>query len=73
MRYYGVMCCEFDGSLEDLEVETDFKPNHEQSGFFFAKWAETAEKRDKIKEYLKKAIEEYRGGCKCFGRKITTT
>jgi hypothetical protein len=59
-KYYGVMCCEIDGSLEDLEVWADSKPAHEQSGFFFAKWTDSKEKRDRLKEYLKNAIEKKR-------------
>ena len=58
MIYYGVMCCELDGDLQDLEVECDFKPAHEQVGFSFAKWFETKEKRDKVKEYLRRKINE---------------
>ena len=60
MQYYGVMCCELSGDLDDLECEADFKPSHESCGFSFAKWTDTKEKRDKIKEYLKVQIEEYR-------------
>jgi len=58
MKYYGVMCCIFDGSLEDLEVDF-YKPAHEDCGwFFFAKWFDTKEKRDKVKEYLRKTIKK---------------
>ena len=56
MKYYGVMCCELTGSLDDLECEADYKPTTEYCGFSFAKWAETIEKRDKIKEYLRQEI-----------------
>jgi hypothetical protein len=60
MKWYGVMCCEMDGSLENLECEADYKPTHETSGFFFAKWFNKPEDRDKTKEYLRKVIEERR-------------
>lgn len=60
MKYYGVMCCELDGSLEDIDVEADFKPNHEQVGFSFVKWFKTHEARDKTRQYLSEQIAIYR-------------
>lgn len=59
MKWYGVMCCELDGSLENLECEADFKPTHEKAGlFFWVKWFKTIEQRDKVKEFLAKRIKE---------------
>ena len=60
-HYYGVMVSELTGDVDDLEVDSkEEKPTTEWAGrFTFAKWFNTAEKRDKVKAYLKKAIEEH--------------
>ena len=60
MKYYGVMCSELTGDLDNLECEAEYKPAHETCGFSFAKWFESEEKRDKVKEFLRQKIEGYR-------------
>ena len=57
-KYYGFMVCEFDGDVQDLEVEADFKPQHEVCGFSYAKWFEDKAKRDKTMEFTIKTIKK---------------
>lgn len=57
-KYYGFMVSELTGEVDNLECDVDYKPPHESCGFSFAKWFTGEEKRDKCKEYTKKAIKE---------------
>ena len=52
------MVCEFDGTVENLQCEADYKPPHESCGFSFAKWFESEEKRDKTKQYIISQIQK---------------
>ena len=38
MEYFGFMVCEIDGTVDNLHVNFDYKPQTERSGFFYAKW-----------------------------------
>ena len=59
IKNYGFMVCEFDGDIEDLYCETEEpKPTTEFCGFSYAKWFDTEEKRNSVREYSRKAIEE---------------
>lgn len=56
MEYYGFMVSEFDGYIEDLEGNFDYKPSHESCGFAFAKWFTNKDDRDNTKLYIIKEI-----------------
>lgn len=56
MKYYGFMVSEFDGYIEDLEGNFDYKPSHESCGFAFAKWFTNKDDRDNCKLYIIKEI-----------------
>lgn len=58
MEYFGFMVCELDGDVEDLQCNVDYKPQHEQCGWSFAKWFKTREQRDKIRNYTIKEIKK---------------
>ncbi len=58
MKYYGFMVSELTGEVDNLECDVDYKPAHESCGFSFAKWFESEEKRDKIKQYTQDRIKE---------------
>ena len=55
---------ELDGDVEPLEVECDFKPNHETCGMSYAKWFLSIEKRNKLMEFTKVTIKKIQGGKK---------
>ena len=64
VKYYGFMVNELDGDVEPLEVECDFKPNHETCGMSYAKWFLSIEKRNKLMEFTKVTIKKIQGGKK---------
>lgn len=55
--YYGFMVCEFDGDIENLQTEADYKPSTERCGFSYAKWFIDKNKRDKCQEYTAQQIK----------------
>jgi hypothetical protein len=60
MKYYGLMICMIDGSIEDLECEADYKPTTEDAGWFgMAKWTKSIEEREKLRAYLQTTIKKY--------------
>ena len=56
MKYYGFTVCLFDGTVEEIEVEADFKPSHESVGMGYAKWFKSKKERDTIMDFTKNEI-----------------
>lgn len=58
-EYFGFMVDELTGEVEDLHVECDYKPKHEQGSYFsYAKWFESEEERDKTRIFTIEIIKE---------------
>jgi len=55
MKYYGIICCEFDKSFSLTEVDANFKPTTEYVGISgTCKWCKTKEEQSKMINYIKK-------------------
>ena len=55
---YGFMVCELTGEVTDLKTEAKYKPTTERCGFAYAKWFDTIEQRDKIKDFTIQEIKK---------------
>ena len=55
-KYYGLLVSEFDNTIEDIDTEACWRPEHESFGFSYCKWLKTIEERDEMRIYLREKL-----------------